>query len=550
MYDFLSNHKLEYNYLCVQIVEKLLIEMKEIEDIESECDIRKVLAMDQSVFHRDDILQLLIIFCKLDSASFSNHKEDLCLKDKLINLMIMLKEKNEDNFDKKYLSYVKKNENEKDFQRNVNLLLMLALKNGQKRAMETIVASKVIFINCWSANKSFATLENKNDLISLMYKYEYNVENFHQSWGDDAEYKDNLNARIIEEDQQFIKIDYKSFGDKNSSSICSQILDNPCMKNNITHPVLSMMINLEALSYDRFYAFNFWTFILIYIIPFYILLSYQNAMDTWWIWCIYILCEIGTFYLFIREITQLINIKPKVYFKKRSNHIEVVLIVVSLLMTLLIPFSQIIGSNVLECLSTLIIIFSTVEVLTLLPYPSMVIYMIMFKNVAITFWKFLLIFFIIIFAFAFSFFIVMEQESVNTRNVNAPDDNEKISNLNKLELETIIEKTLFDKFDVEESVNNNFKNIIDAILKTIQMISGEFTIEPHGLNMAQKLLFFFFVITSIILINFILGLVVDDIQNVRKHADFLLLKNQAEKTWQTASVINDVEKIFDNNFKR
>ena len=75
-------------------------------------------------------------------------------------------------------------------------------------------------------------------------------------------------------------------------------------------------------------------------------------------------------------------------------------------------------------------------------------------------------------------------------------------NLTKLELETII-ANIMKESNYEEDVNHNFENIYTSILKTLEMLSGEFTIEPF--NLKNKLqVFFCFAITSLFLFNFIL----------------------------------------------
>ena len=188
--------------------------------------------------------------------------------------------------------------------------------------------------------------------------------------------------------------------------------------------------------------------------------------------------------------------------------------------------------NVITLVSVLFIFLSIIEIMIDLPYPSITIYMLMFKNVAVTFWKFLGIFSLIIFAFAFTFCIVMKPGVVNIENKL---DNETFV-ITKLELETIFTNTL-KKFKNEETVTHNFENIFSSLLKTIQMLSGEFTIEPFNLeNKLQMILSFCFVITSFILFNLIIGLGISDIQLVRVRSEFLFLENQIKNTMRISNV--------------
>lgn len=551
MYEIIKND-VTMKTECMLILERLLFEMEEIDDIEFLCDIQKVLEMKPAC--RDEILRLLIVYWKTDSSNYENYKKHQLLNDKIYDLMFMLKEGNDDKFQDTFSLYLVKmmHQHKENYQSHVqsdaNILLTLALKYGQKKAMETLVTCQIIEVNKIriTSDNSVCTYEHINYLMKLMLKHGYNVHELNHSWVNVEVFEDSLDARIIEEDKNNIIIDYTSFNengsfynqdDKTSLFSCYNILNNRCMKNNITHPVLSTIINLKALKYRRLNALNFWFFIVIFMLPFYVLLSNQNEMNTWWIWCTYFLCIIGTCSLIIRECIQIIITEFKEYFTILSNYVEVALIMLSVLLLIMIPQGD--DSNLTTYSSALLVLLATIEVLTFLPYPSMAIYMFMFKNVAVTFWKFLLIFFLIIFAFAFSFCIVMKPvTTINSENSfnNAPGA------INTVEFETIVHQSL-KKFDDEGSISHNFENLYTSVLKTLQMLSGEFTIEPFSLdNNFQKLLFFCFVVTSIILFNLIMGLVINDIQDVREQADFLYLENQAENTLQTSVAISKFKK--------
>ena len=126
----------------------------------------------------------------------------------------------------------------------------------------------------------------------------------------------------------------------------------------------------------------------------------------------------------------------------------------------------------------------------------------MFKNVAKAFWKYLYTILLAIIAFAFTLYIFMKPVIESKEHILSPYDT---LNLTKLELETIIANIMKASND-EEDVNHNFENIYTSILKTLEMLSGEFTIEPFNLKSnLQLVVFFCFVITSLLLFNFILG---------------------------------------------
>ena len=563
MYGFISNGIRTLD--CLLVLEQLLIEMVEIVDIQYECDIDTVLEM--SFNYKKEILQLLIIYWKVDSLNYEKYKELLLVDDKyLYELMFMLKNGDDEHFQEIHELYLKDNFNYWYSPKNdvANIMLSLALKNYQKLAIESIVKSQKIDVNRirLPKDKSFKSYEKKNFLMKLLLKHGYNVQKFNHSWVNPDLFKSSLDARIIEKDDNNIIIDYscnhKSLRKRLDYNFCNDslfssksILNTSGLASNMTHPVLSTIINLNALKYQRFDSCNFWFFIAIYVIPFYILLSFLNERHSWRFWCIYLWCLVGTCYFLIRETIQLMSdndfytqircgqlsissIKSRIYFKNRSNQIEIILIVLSVILLIMMPNndSKRDDTNVLTFLSVLFIFMSTYEVARDLPYPSITIYMLMFKNVAITFWKFFLIFSLIIFAFAFTFCIVMKPVAVNNKDVHVLN-NESFA-LTKVELVNTLKISIADA-----SVTHNFENIFTAILKTIQMLSGEFTIEPFLLeNKLQMILSFCFVITSFILFNLIIGLGISDIQRVRERSDFLFLQNQIKNTMFISSMFD------------
>ena len=556
IYEYAS--KCGWTLDCSLIFEQLLIEMVEIVDIQSECDIDTVLKMSSN--YQKEILQLLITYWKIDSLNYEKYKELLLADNKyLYELMIMLKKGEDEHFQETYELYLETKTNYFLFLKNdiSNIMLSLALKNNQKLAMELIVKCQMIDVNRIRVptDKSFKTYENKNYLMKLLLEQGYNVQKFNHTWVNPELFKNSLDARIIEKDKNNIIIDYnckyKSFRKRFDLNVCDEsifssesILNTWGLRSNITHPVLSIIINLNAFKYQRYNLCHFWIFIVIYVIPFYILLSFVNEKHSWRFWCTYLWCIIGTCCLFIHETIQLMsdndfhinisNIKYlRIFFKILSNLFKIFLVVMSVIILIVMPHNDTKSDdNVITLVSVLFIFLSIMEIMIDLPYPSITIYMLMFKNVAVTFWKFLGIFSLIIFAFAFTFCIVMKPGAVNIENKL---DNETFV-ITKLELETIFTNTLM-KFKNEETVTHNFENIFSSLLKTIQMLSGEFTIEPFNLeNKLQMILSFCFVITSFILFNLIIGLGISDIQLVRVQSDFLFLENQIKNTMRISNV--------------
>ena len=534
LYDIILNQK-HFKSHCMLALENLLIEMVEVEDIESECDVKSVLAMDSA--SRDDILELLFFYWKFNRTIYEEYEAQYSLTNKFYDFMFMLKEENDENFPEAFALHLKEiNEkthtDDHSFETSgkAEVLLSLALKNGRKQAMKSIVelqtidVSKIrVFTNESAPNYD----ENKNFLMKLLLGRGYNI---HEKVNSEF-YKENLDARITAvdekyikmnlnesfsgttEEQNYIKIDYKSFcdvfgSDNSDKSLfsCTSILNTRGLRDNITHPVLSIIINLKALKDQRLHECYFWEFILFFIFPFYFLLSFPDNVNSWWFWCIYLWSFLLTCHEMISHINDLKNdLSTKnnadnsiILLINRLTQIDVINCLLSalILVLLVIPKGKFSRDTRLTHASVVFILVSAIKGFNLFPHPSLQIYMLMFKSVAETFVKCLKIFFIYILAFSFSFYIAYKPVSI---------DYEK------------------------DSVFQNFENFSTTVLKTIQMLSGEYTIEPFSLDTTfKKIHFIVFVIMSIIFLNFITGVAIDDIQDIRKKADILILQNQLE----------------------
>ena len=135
-----------------------------------------------------------------------------------------------------------------------------------------------------------------------------------------------------------------------------KIIDSENLRTFITHPVLSTFINLKVRKYRLIFNLNFFIFIVLYMIPFFLLLtlipfkkfytdlfeeygeSYMRNNRTYYklfgmtrpelFDLPYYACYIATIYLTLRECLQLFVVcnSFKDYFKKKSNQFEIILI--------------------------------------------------------------------------------------------------------------------------------------------------------------------------------------------------------------------------------
>lgn len=196
-------------------------------------------------------------------------------------------------------------------------------------------------------------------------------------------------------------------------------------------------------------------------------------------------------------------------------------------------------------------ITATVELLSILPYPSMSIYMFMLKQVTNTFMKFFTIFFMIILAFTFSFCVVFKPPIFNVspspwKQLRKDWNNYTVMSNNSAfqqfrEPAVMFTKTLESVLEEDEAIFRNFENPFMSFQKTLMMLSGEFTIDPYTLDSASKqVLFLVFVCTSFILFNLINGLAISDVAQLRMQAEFLNLKQQIRSAVESEKVVCDI----------
>lgn len=191
------------------------------------------------------------------------------------------------------------------------------------------------------------------------------------------------------------------------------------------------------------------------------------------------------------------------------------------------------------------------ELLSILPYPSMSIYMFMLKQVTNTFMKFFTIFIVVILAFTFSFCVVFKPPLYSGspspwRKLRRDWNNYTMSSNNSAfeqfkEPAVMFTRALENVLEDNETIFKNFENPFTSFQKTLMMLSGEFTIDPYTLDSASKqILFLVFVCTSFILFNLINGLAISDVAQLRIQAEFLNLKQQIRSTVECEKVVCDI----------
>lgn len=417
--------------LCLFVMRLLLKEMSEIVDIQGETDIETVLLMTDEIY-KHEILKLLIFYWKIDSKFYSYYKTKITELSTFYKLLIMLKENNHQTFTEIFSIYRDEVEtsqnrwNVKVVQADCCLLLTLALKNGQKSVMKSIINCPILNISKITIDfdESSFTKENINYLMSkLLDNTNFGFELINTpipfDYIDSQFLEDFLDSRVTEDNLQCLKINYTFLYDPkmdeknaidNGINTLNMILYSHKLRQLIIHPVLSTYIKIKSQKYRRWNEWNFFTFIILYMAPFFCLMTFYEDISRSTLSMLHIICTFSTFYLTVKEIIQFwmsikatkrptIHIQPSDsfakqrqtwsmaihnfystwmahYFEKTTIRIEILIIVLSwIILTGLVAMKKEEFKMYFAFPSACVILLATVEVLSMLPYPSMSIYM-------------------------------------------------------------------------------------------------------------------------------------------------------------------------------
>lgn len=506
---------------CFEVVETMLMELVEIDDIKQQTTIETVLQMHNEM-NREVLLGYLTFFWKINSINYDHYKAILCETSVLSRMAIMLKEQkaNTDEFfalvGQYILNCVKydgKVDRRKKMNTRVGFLLALAIKYNQKIAMERIINCDVynIGIVMKLCNELLVPRGNYVNLISICMKKQTSRTHDLLNTIDIYSLKEYLDSLITKPRRHAIKIDYDF-----PQNICS-ILNYSHLKSLITHPVMSTYLHIQSQKFRRYNEWNFWVFICLFMIPFFGLLTFYDTMSEYAFSTVYSICLVATILLTIRESLQLIkDMSIRNYLRNITNWMETLMILLSwyILNAIQIQSNEDFKKKN-SLLSAVLILLATIDILSMLPYRWMSKYMFMLKHVSKTFLKILLIFLMVIFAFASCFRIVLAPSTESPLVYNST---------------TITNDSITNQEEEEDEIFHNFADFSTSFMKTIQMLSGEFTIEPFTLNSwEKKVIFLTFVLTSYVLFNLILGLVVSDIQQVKEETELLQLEEMKSK---------------------
>ena len=287
------------------------------------------------------------------------------------------------------------------------------------------------------------------------------------------------------------------------------IIKSTSLRKSITHPVIATYIDLKMQKFKWIYWINVIMYIAFFVLPLILLIfPWYNS------WFAYI----SVVFLAARELFQCLFVEEN-YLHKNKNKFEVCMIVWSYLFIGLFQMKESweLSPNLMRLLSVLSILLMTSDFLVSLRFAAPIFkFVIILKKVAWTSFKYFIMNLIILIPFTLSFWILFTDEK-NEKNV--------------------------EKIDVFK----NFEFFSSAFAKVVMMLSGEFAIEPHKLSLYQQVFLLIFVLTTFMLFNQYLAVIIGDVDKRRKDARYLMLMQNAEIIIETSKYcFKNFEKLSTN----
>lgn len=509
--------------------------------------------MEKRVFI-DDMLGNIVAYWKPSDVNFEEYKKKFLLLSPFFEMLFNIIEAKDETFERNFHDDLEKLEKSYKARYGVEersnhyttnflfILLITAINNDRKKVIDKILDYETFV----TVNLKFPSNMRSDEICHyvasklLEHGHEIGKDQIPASWISAEVFKKFLDSRIKFEDGDLVEIDcsfllhpytrklqVNSKADVDNKLLFLEDIDSlnyinnsESLKSFLTHPAVATYIDLKAFKHRPIYNWNFGLFLAIFVIPFSVLACIHFLLDlnNSTVKAFYIFSEclflVSIIMLVVRECFQYKFVDKK-YFGKPTNWFEVVLIIVSIT-TLGLFFSRNIA--LIDYFSVLTILCATLVLLTMLPFDSMVLHMMMLKKVIKTFAQFFLTFMFILFAFSISFCLIF---GIKIDDPSKPKNN-TMSDANQNETKEVIEN--------DDDISKNFRTLPDSFLKTILMLSGEYSVEPFKINgLYQWAFFLFFVLITFILFNLIVGLTIDDVQGLRSDARRLTLKQKLKK---------------------
>ncbi|XP_041674060.1 transient receptor potential cation channel protein painless-like [Drosophila eugracilis] len=279
------------------------------------------------------------------------------------------------------------------------------------------------------------------------------------------------------------------------------------MRHLLQHPVISTFLFLK---WRRLCVGFYLNFILSTVFTFFIIIHtllrlYDSEYTAFFAVCKY-LSYVGIGYLFIREAIQFMISRFR-YVKSITNLLECSLIVLSILTC--IKFNDKETERTVAAYTILLVSVDFCLLVGSLPVLSISTHMLMLREVSMNFLKSFSFYSIFVITFSLCFFIIFGK---------LPEKKDRLAGTT-ISPETTESTSSF--LEEENKQDFDFTNIFVALIKTIVMMTGELNAGDITFTSVYSYLFLviFIMFITIVLLNLLNGLAVNDTQNIKMQAE-------------------------------
>ncbi|KAG5667844.1 hypothetical protein PVAND_015813 [Polypedilum vanderplanki] len=345
------------------------------------------------------------------------------------------------------------------------------------------------------------------------------IENFPQRWFTLDVLKKFLDSRVVVFNEDYTEMDLSFMLGKEIDSLnYLKYLGSLYSEEILLHPVIETYVDLKSNKYSRIYQWNYFAFMLLFIIPFIPLMIFNHIESDVGGWIhLKHLHYISIGFLVIRETFQLASQDKKIdYFKQKSNHYEIFLILVAIALSVCSSLfnkksdDQLIALKVLEIF---FIFMTTVSASTLNFLTKDPIYVKILKKITVIFLHIMQVFILIICGMAFSIYIVLKGNSSEDESENGSSNNVTTNG-------------------DENEGNSYLKAPVSSLLRVLTFLSGEYSLENDKMTLFQLIFGLLFVIASFILFNLIVGISFDHIESIMEESRQLNVLDKIKKLIQ------------------
>lgn len=590
-----------------EVILSLLDETSAIEDIRSEVPIDTLLelAVDEKFYMKllkldedfdddskrnkmkrkrfiiDDLLGYIVAYWTKDDMNYKTYKNQLMQLGPFFQMMFEVIEDDKNNFKENFLSNIEKLEStyrerynlKEDFDHYTTsflfILLLTAMLNDRREFIDHILDYETFD----AFTLKFPSNIECNESCQYVAQKLLEHGQITSSWISSEMFEDFLDSRVKYMNEDLVEIDCSFMLHDSTKKIQIEstegidnnlifredtddlkfIMKSESFKQFLIHPVVSTYIELKSLKFRNIFLLNFWLFIVLFVAPFNALIFCSASDQSIWFGLTKFLCFVSIVFITIREGLQcfFFDSTPQKYLRRPNNWVEIALLVVSIFMLGMVytSSSHIFGYEILPFLSVIIILLSTAFSMTMLPYQTMRLHLIMLAKACRSFLKFFLTFSLIFLAFTLAFCVIFKNQTLRSIHKGHASHANHASD-KKLSRVTTNPNTDDDDSDEEyddddKDVFKNFQRYDTAFLKIVLMLSGEYTVEPFRLeDIFQIIVFFVFLLSTFIIFNFITGLTVNDVQELMGEFRYSTIEQKAVKFLKTSSVYRKIYRKF------